>query len=319
MKARHLLLPLVVAGLVVGTLFPAMPLAAQPKADTLTVTDAAGKEFKITGWKFTSGTVRLNWLASDAEKKDAKDLSTIGPEVLEFTEGKEPPLVVRVLTWVPLKSVRSIEFDAKKEHATVKVAVTADMDVTLEGPMGYQGTNRLSIEAEEDLGELGKAEIKVVGGTAQGVKSITFPGAVPLGPLPKGRPAQVTTTDKNNKSFAAVDLMPLHRVDKEKVLKLEPNLLFQKTVDIAVDKIEQISHSGEDVVKGGHVFTVKLKSGKQHPLVLKDSTPTSHLLGLVGRVEVGYKLIPMPVLEQVTFDAAGSTAPKDKDKDKDEK
>src|SRR5437588_80170 len=140
----------------VATLYPVMlagiffaaapPASGQISKDTLTVVDFSSKEHQITGWKFTTGTRHLNWLATDEE---------------------------------------------------------------------------------EDLKDFGKAESKFLGGAAQGVKKITFSAPVPLAALPKGRPAQVTTTDKNNKSFVAVDLLPLYQQFPGQVLHLDPTLHFQ--------------------------------------------------------------------------------------------
>lgn len=289
-------------------------LLAQPATQQLTIVDNSGKEHKISAWKFTTGTRRLNWLASEEEKKVAKKPAEVGPEVLEFTEGKLPPLKQRVLTLVPLKHIRSLEYDVKKNTVTLKVAKTADTDVVLQGPTGFVGVNILSIEAEENLGEFGKAEIKFLGGVSRGVKSIVFAAPVPLEPMPQGRPALVETSDKNNKSFTTIDLKPLYQQSTQ-ALYLEPSLSFQKSVRIDVDKIHQLSHVGSGSgLKGGLVYDVKLKGGTQKPLVLIETRPLSKnvsefLQGLIGRVEVGYKLVPMITIQQVTFDQTTEAAP----------
>jgi hypothetical protein len=283
---------------------------AQPKNSSLTIVDFSGKEHKVPGWKFTSGTRRLHWLATEEEKKAAKSPSQAGPEVLEFSAGKPPIFKQRVLSLVPLKHVRAIEYDHKKATVTLKIAKTADTDLVLQGPTGYVDVNTLAIEAEEELNGSGKAHLKFLGGVSQGVKSIRFPNPVPLDPAPKGRPAAVTTIDKNNKTFTAVDLLPLY-LQPDLTTRTEPSLSFQKTVRIELDKLQQLSRVGDGPVKGGLVFDVKLKSGTQKPLVLMELRPlaekkSEQLLGLIGRVEAGYKLVPMSTIQQVAFDEAAA-------------
>lgn len=301
-------LALVVASILLAVGVPSFSAAVQPaQSDALTVVDFGGKEHKVSGWKLTAGGRRLHWLATEEEKKAAKLPALAGPEALEISEGKPPLFKNRVLTLVPIKHVRSIAYDHKASTVTIKVAKTADTDVVLTGPTGYVGVNQIAIDAEEDLGPLGKAEIKFLGGTAQGIKSVAFPKPVALDALPKGRSAEVTTTDKNNKSFTAINLLPLYQ-QSNKTQLTEPSLSFQKTVRIEMDKLLELSHVDDGGGKGNLVFDVKAKGGLQKPLTLIEQRPTEmkqseELIGMIGRVEVGYKLAPMATLQSVKFDA----------------
>jgi hypothetical protein len=272
----------------------------------LVVVDANGKEHRLNTWKFTVGTTHLAWLAT-AEEKDKEPAkgkkSAAGPEALEFTEGKGAPYKIRVLTYVPLTSIRSIEYDEKKETVTVHVARTdkeAD-DEVLTGPTGYTGCNILSIEATSDLGELGTATVKFQGGVKRGVKAIRFPNPRPAEPLPEGRGATVSQGGKDQPTFKAVDLHVLYGTGKGQTLS--PTLYFKETVKIdlaKVDKLARVGNSGVD-------FEVTLKGGAQHPLELivqpKGSDGKAmQLEGLVGRFGGGWRLFPMQTIGEIQFD-----------------
>src|SRR5207302_10495079 len=150
---RCLSLLLVASGLLMVD--KTLPAGEQGEPNTLIVTDANGKEHKLTTWKFTAGTKHVPWLAADGKDKSA------GPEMLEFTEGKGAPLKKRVLTYVPVTSVRSLEYDAKKNTVTLRVACgpKEENDEVLTGVTGYVSVNLLTIEATADLGELGQAAV----------------------------------------------------------------------------------------------------------------------------------------------------------------
>src|SRR5438874_9104658 len=110
-----------VAGAAVLAASAALPAGEKTGAgnqNQLVVIDANGKEHKVKDWKFTKGTKHLSWLAAAAPEDKGKK-GPAGPEALEFAEGKLPPLSKGVLTYLPLSSVRSIQFDAGKDKDTM--------------------------------------------------------------------------------------------------------------------------------------------------------------------------------------------------------
>src|SRR5688572_12134849 len=111
---------------------PAVMLFGQEhKASALVVLDNAGKEIPLKTWKFTQGTRRLSWLAEakkgsekkegqkkeDDKKGDVKKAKgavapePVGPECLALIEEKTPTYVNDVTTFIPLTSLKKIEFD----------------------------------------------------------------------------------------------------------------------------------------------------------------------------------------------------------------
>jgi hypothetical protein len=277
-------------------ILPAPVQAQAPGAGALTVTDHSGKEHKLTSWQFVTGVRRLSW---PAEKSG-------GPvEVLEFSEGKGTPLKVRVLTLVPLESLRSLEFDPKKKTVTARVA-GPDKDFVLEGVTGYVGVNVVALTAAADLGELGKAELKFQGGVARGIRSIQFSSPKPMAAVPKGRVAKITTTGSTGPILEVVDLQPAYRM-LDKSWRLGSELLFQKTVHLPMDKIQGLSQVGDGTAPAGSLlFDVTLKDGNQQPLVLVEQRLDAKkraeaLVGVIGRVEAGYALVPLQRIGQLTF------------------
>jgi hypothetical protein len=297
--------------------------AGPPKGDqkpaengTLTVIDHAGKEHKLKTWKFVRGTRRLSWMAppgAPAKKDKDKDdkgnevKGPAGPEALEFREEKSTDYQEGIMTFVPLDWIRSIEFDNDKRTVTLSVAgkdKEADPEV-LKGSTKYAGFNRLTIEAEVDLGELGVASVKFLGGDNKGIRSLRF-SAPKVPPAPAaGRVAKVTFfQDEKDKVVQQVsDLQALYRLGPQSE-RLLPTLLFKKTVKIDLAKIQKLAQSEGSK---GRDFDVTLKDGKTHTLtLLRDTNPldgkAALLEGLVGRVPAGYKLFPPHTITEVQLE-----------------
>src|SRR5207302_10267456 len=125
---------------------------------------------------------------------------------------KGAPLVKRILTCIPLGSIRSIEYDAKKKTCTVRVATSAKEadDEVLQGITGYVGCNIVSIEATADLGELGQATVKYQGGVTNGIKAVRFSAPQPM-EVAKGRAAVIKSASKAQEVFASVEPQALYR------------------------------------------------------------------------------------------------------------
>jgi hypothetical protein len=301
MKSCWIWLPL--AGALIAAGAAALPAAGADEANVLTVIDKDGKEHKPKNWKLVAGTRKLSWLAAATEKEPAKGKKAVpaGPEVFVVSEG-EYPLKKRVLTFVPVDSVRSIEFDAMEKKVTLRVAVSAkeEDDARIVGATGFQNTNIFAVEAVTDLGELGQATVRFQGGIDKGVKSFRFSSPKPVDPLPKGRTGKIKQQDSKLPTFRVVDLQPLYTVAGGKEIVL-PHLYFKDTVKVELAKIEKM-------VGEKFEFTLTLKGGKeQPPLSLlerpKDAEAKSGTLeGLVGRGMVGWRLFPMITIAELTFD-----------------
>jgi hypothetical protein len=281
---------------------------AKTEAGTLTVVDNAGKEHTLKTWKFIVGTRRLTWLAPTAAKKkydetdkpnDAKKPLAprlpAGPEALVLREENSTDLKDGIFTYIPLDRIKSIDYDNEKRTVAVSVGMPddkqANAEIVLIGSTKYVGENKLTIEAEADLGELGVAAVKFQGGTAKGIKTIRFPP-----PRVKNgsatRLAEITIADKNNDVHKVSDVAPLYKLgDGERLL---PVLLFKKTVKIDLAKIQKLTLSEN----GGLEFDVALKDGKNLILTLLDKVSPvdgkpAQLLGFVAKVAAGYKVYPL--------------------------
>jgi hypothetical protein len=263
--------------------------AKEVKPGTLAVTDHAGREHVLKTWKFIRGTQRLPWPAAGGK-----------PECLVFRTENSTDLQDGIVTFVPLDRIRTIDFDNAKRTVTVRVAAAGaqgDGEVKLTGSTRYQD-NKISIEAETDLGKLGVATVKFSGGIAKGgIRSVRFPA--PKGPFPKlkGRQAAVTSIDKENNVHKVWDLQPLY-VLGTRGARLIPTLLFKKTVKIELADIKKLA-----LVEGGekgaaNEFEVTLKDGRALTLTLLDRVSPldrkpARLVGLAGEVPEGYKLFPV--------------------------
>jgi len=295
------------------------------KDASLVVIDAKGKEVALKAWKFTSGTTHLSWLADRAKKAEEKDdgeksgeAAPRGPEALAFREEKSTTYQEGILTFVPLANIRALDYDNDKKTVALKAVNPEGKDQTLTGSTKYKGINKLTLEADVDLGELGKAAVKFQGGALdKGIRGLRFSHPKPA-PATSGRPAKLVAQDKEE--HAVYDLLPLYRVGDDE-LKTAPTLFFKTTVKIDVGKIKKLQQVESDEGEASRDFRVTLADGKELSLSLLtrveiDKMPAT-LQGLVARVPVGYKLFPVHTIGEVRF---GSEKEKEKEKnDKREK
>jgi hypothetical protein len=302
--------------LVAGAVLTVCPAADDKPADSaLTVVDGANKEQKIKSWKVVAGTRKLGWLApapADGEKpKDADPpprgqprTAAVGPEAYAFRDDNSTNYKNGILTLIPLESLRAVEFDADEQTATVKVMVPGkDAEESLSGTTKF-GDNKLTVEAEVDKGDLGVAEVKFLGGVKGGARAFRFAAPKAVAALPAGRTATVAVVAKGAKQpeQTATDLRPLYQFadGSEKVL---PTLFFKKTLKIDIEKVKKLAKSkGEE----DDSWAVTLDGEEEQTFTLLPK-PTidgqaATLLGLVGRVSVGWKLYPMHTIEQLQFE-----------------
>jgi hypothetical protein len=296
----------------------------KPAAPALVVIDGKGKEQKLKTWQFVAGTRRLNWLAPEVkEESTGKDKPPRekprrpvpqGPEALVFRDENSTVWKDGVLTLIPVDRIRSIDFDAEAETATVKVAGDKpDADVTLTGTTKFKGTNKLTIEAEVDKGELGVADVKYLGGVAKGgIKGVRFPPPKAAA-APAGRPAEVVVNlDETKKATEKVfDVQILYRTAGGE--KLSPILFFKKTIKLDVAKVKKLVAAGGE----GAEWQVTLKDGTEETFTLLTAGELAgtkvELEGFLARVPAGYKLFPIGTVAEIQFDAA---KPEEKEKDK---
>jgi hypothetical protein len=316
MRVRVFSLLLLACGLAWAEAGPRAAGKAGKKAGgVLVVIDHAGKEVKLSAWKFLSGTRRLSWLAPAGKARAAKgeeageDEAPAGPEALALREENSTTFEKGILTLVPVTSLKKIDYDAEARTVRVTYLMASAKDSeagTLTGSTKYTGINKLTLEGEMDLGELGKAALKFQGGTPRSVKSIQFPEPKPV-PAPTGRPAVITASDKEKTKHQVSDLRVLYRVGRGQE-RLSNLLQFKATVKIDLAKLQKLRRvESEDKSGGGYDFEVTLKSGQEHTLTLLTNTnpddgKPAQLEGLLGRVSGGYKLFPAHTILHVQFD-----------------
>jgi hypothetical protein len=291
----------------------------KPEAGTIVIIDSKGKENKLKSWEIVTGTRRLGWLAppekEPEEKKPADKGDTDnppkraprpvarGPEALSFRDENSTGYVNGVLTLIPLDTIRQLDYDNEEHKVTVKVAgAKAEDDVTLTGTTKFAGTNKLTIEAEVDKGELGIASVKYLGGVKNGIQGIRFP-TPKAAPAPMGKPAMVTILDgKDKKTEKVFDVQALYLTGMGE--KSSPILMFKKTVKLDIGKVKKLVLSDD---KSGD-WTVTLKDGNEETFTLLDTGELdgkqAKLQGLLAKVPAGWKLFPLHCLGEIDFEVA---------------
>jgi hypothetical protein len=269
----------------------------------LTVIDNAGKEHQLKTWTIQAGTRRLSWLTPP--NKEGKPT---GPEVLELREERSTTFQDGIMTFVPLEHISKIDYDLEKKTVSVTVLTSGDKkpaEMVLTGPTRFVGVNKLTIEADIDLGDLGVSTMKFQGGTPKGIRGLRFGAARPAPPLGDGRKGVITAVDKEKSTHPVVDLQPLYRLGNGSH-QLIPTLMFKRTVKIPITEIQALTQAEGEKGEGSD-FEVTLKGGKKLTLTLIDDVnPTdgekARLIGLVGRTAAGYKLFPMHTIAELRFD-----------------
>jgi hypothetical protein len=134
---------------------------------------------------------------------------------------------------------------------------------------------------------------------------VRFPRAQAPAVAAAGRPARITTTERDRSVHPAADLVPLYRL-ADGTSKPVPLLFFKKTLRIDPARIGSI----RAVDSGGTTETewqVTLKDGATHTLTLLhtvtlDDNRQAVLEGMLGRVPAGYKLFPVHLIGELKFD-----------------
>jgi hypothetical protein len=271
--------------------------AGEKKAPDLGIINAAGKQEKMRIWHFTGGTRRLSWLGPPGVGGKPG-----GPECLQFREERSTSYVDGILTLIPLASLKAIDYDPDKKSVTATALAATGKDEILKGTTRYEGFNRITIEGEADLGDLGSAEVKLQGGVATGLRGLRFSSPQPSAEV-KGRAATIVADDKEKTTHGAAGLTPLYFANG--AYRTQPELMFKKTVKIDLDKIAKLRRlPPADKKQTALEFEVTLADGAQHNLTLLTKVDgKGQLVGLVGQVAVGYKLFPLHTIAELRFEA----------------
>jgi hypothetical protein len=287
---------------------------------TLIVIDANGKEQKLKSWKFAAGTRHLGWLAPIKEpkgsegtpndkgpgSKPAEGEKAAGPEYLELREENSTDLVQGILTAVAIEQIRAIDFDNTKETVAVTVATSdkPEYDVVLTGSTAFKGVNKWTIECEVDKGDLGIAAVKFLCGVPKGIQGIRFPPPRLPARAAAGRSATVTGNDSKKDEHKVADLQALYAVEGGQ--KLVPTLFFKTTLKVDLGRIRKVVVPTSKN-KGDQEWDVTFKDGDSNTLTLitdevkLDGKPAV-LLGLVGKVPVGFKLFHLPAIAEIQLE-----------------
>lgn len=261
----------------------------------LAIVDATGKEVKLKSWRLTTGVRRL-------PIGDGK-----GPLFLEFRDEHSTTFQAGIVTLVPISSLRRLDYDYTNKTVSAVVA-TAAKDTSLTGSTKFLGINRLTIEGDADLGELGFASVKFQGGNPKGgIRSVRFPMPEPL-PAPKGAMALVVGEDKAKTRHDIAEPTVLYQLTGGGA-RLVPQLYFKKTVKIDLAKIASLRHvEAEDKKQTSYDFDVTLTDGAKHTLTLLtkvdlDGAKGTTMAGILGRVATGYRLFPAHTIAELRMPA----------------
>lgn len=300
----------VALGIIVGL---AARVRTDDKVSALIVLDGAGKEIKLTSWKFVLGTKHLGWLGEPSkapEKKGKKVPPPVpqGPEFLEFREDKTPAYEKDITTYIPVTSVRKIEYDHDKKVVAVTFLAAGDKEQTLIGPAKYANINKFNIDGAVEPGTASLAgDVKFQDGFLKvGIKGYRFPGPAQAAPAPSGRPAVIVALDKTKTVHKITGVVPIYRTGLD--TRAVPVLLFQKTVKIDFAKITKLTHMASKDKKNPTLdFEVTQDDGTKQGLTLLEKTAFDDkqgaiLVGLAGKVSAGYRLFPAHVIAELRFE-----------------
>jgi hypothetical protein len=320
-------LPFLALLCVIAALCP-LRAADAPKGGVLVIIDSTGKEQKAKAWKFSVGTRHLTWLAPESKDKPApepkekpapdpkdkapavkapvaKARSAIGPEALEFRDEHSTTFVDGIVTLVPLDRIRSIDYEDGIQTVTLKLLVAEGKEEVIKGTTKYKGINKITLDVEVDKGDMGIAEVKFMGGSAKGIRSVTFSAPKAPAAAPAGRPASLVINDKQKVTQKVEDLQALYRL-ADGTERLTGTVVFKKTLKVDLAKVKKL-HFVPNAKSDEGDWQVTMKDGEDSTLSLLKTVPlddnkTMVLEGFLGRVPAGYKLFPPHTVTDIVFD-----------------
>ena len=269
-----------------------------PAAGTAAVTDVDGKEFKLTGVKFTTGTRRLAWLA---DPKGTTDDAKKGPVALEVREPNSSlPLSKGVLTLVPVSGLESAKFDYEKQVVTL---VVKGLKEPITGTLEYKGINVLGFS-----GTSGGKTAAFTGGVLSktAVKTAAFGGAEALA-RPKAAGitwnVQIAQKGADSPTVTARNLKVLYSFPGG-VEHLADGVSVRKGTPIPFDKnLKRVEVLANDPNTNFAAAEVEAGDVPERivavPLTLEQDNKKGTLVGLVGEVDAGWKLFPLHTIKVI--------------------
>lgn len=279
------------------TVLPARPADEPAKsAATVTVTDLDGKETRVAGAKLTAGTRRLAWLADPKAAGEDK----LGRLALKVREPVSTTLVDGVLTLVPVAHVEAAKYDYEK--LTVAYALKGAKEPVV-GTLQYKGLNTLGIADPKAAAKAAPLVAGVPGKAA--VKAVAFPDARPL-PAPKaGTEWAVRIVQKEPAD-------PVVKVRNLKVLYHHPDgterlageLPARKGAAVPLDEaLKRLEVLATDANTHFAAVEVEAAGAAERvvvvPLTTGPEKDAAAVVGLLGEVDVGYKLFPLHTIKSV--------------------
>ncbi len=277
-----------------------VPAADEPggRLDQLTITNLDGQEYRLTGVNFTTGTRRLAWLA---DPQAATPEARLGPVAVAFREPNSTTYAKGVLTLVPVKHLESVKYDYEREVVTLVIKGAREQ---LTGSLEYAGVNVLGI-----VGQAGGKTTTFTAGVRgkSAVKSVVFPDPLPVPPVPKeaaGKGWSVRLVQ--SKKAAALPEPPPLIVRNLKTLlalpggaeKLIDGIPQRKGPPVPFDpNLKQVELLAHDPDRNFAAAEITLATGPEKviaiPLLADADKQAGTLVGLLGEVDVGYKLFPL--------------------------
>jgi len=277
-----------IAGFACFCLFAGVMMAADDTPLSPTIVDATGKEITPTKWSFAFGTRKLTFLPD-------------APEAFELRETNSTTFKDGIITWVPLQRIEAIEYDS--EMQTIRVRVVSVKE-PLTGSTRFKEVNQLVLETETDAGNNGIAAVKYRGGLPRtGIRAIRFPLMKQTDPMKESGDAytiRIAEAKGKGSSVIVRDLRPLYWLDRTE--RFGTALWFKKSLKIDMADIEQFAVVQPPTKAAPAECEVVKKDGTSLGLTLLATAPpeskTGQLLGLVGRVDAGYRLFPIHTISE---------------------
>jgi hypothetical protein len=299
MRRISALLGVAIGAALAGSFAPAQDDPPPSQKGEVILTDVDGKETRLSGVKFTTGTRRLAWLA---DPKAATPGEKLGPLALEVREPNSTTLARGVLTLIPAASVESVKYDYEKLTSSVSVKGVKD---PVPGTLQYARINTLGISGTVG-GKAASFTAGVRGKSA--VKSVAFPDAKPVAAKAGGRnwAVQIYHPAANNPTVRAKNLKVLFQ-SLDGTQKLVDALPERKgepvSFDAKLSRFEMLDNTDVRDVKYA-VADVEAGKGEERTVVIplttgEDGKQTGTLAGLVGEVEAGYKLFPLHTIKLI--------------------
>jgi hypothetical protein len=278
------------------TLIGAASGGDDPPADATVVTDVDGKEYKLTGVTFATGTRRLSWLA---DPKGANDDAKKGPLALELREPNSTTLVKGVVTLVPVASLESAKYDYEKQVVSLGVK---GLKEPLTGFLGFQGINVLGFRGTSG-GKAAAFSGGVLSKTA--VKTATFAGAQPLS-KPKGGKTwniQIIQPKADNPTLTARNLKVLYAFPGG-FEQLVEGIPVRKGTPIPFDEtLKRFEPLADDPNRNFSAAEVEAGGMPERviaiPLTLEQDKKAGTLVGILGEVDAGWKLFPLHTIKVI--------------------